>query len=291
MEPRRPRGRPTVGERVPLGLRVTPELKRRLDAAAEQSGRSQSQEAEFRLERTFDRENLLPQVLSLAYRSQLAGVLMLLGAGMEEEAQRYLTKRYHITDQEQRWEVFRVEDRPGRSKKHHYVKGQKQRWKVHYTEEAEAFEFALIGAEMLLTALHRDPDAMDHVKQMNQPFQGLLDLVRAVRRGSKGRSLQFSTPSRDVSTIRSLLGPITDRLNEAKVAMAGQRLDRVDGETRGGSELGGELRRKIASMADALTKLINSSPRSPSRQELEELLQKQLAPDATDVGHKEDSHR
>jgi hypothetical protein len=37
-----------------LGLRVTPAMKAKLDAAAAQSGRSQSQEAEIRLERSFD---------------------------------------------------------------------------------------------------------------------------------------------------------------------------------------------------------------------------------------------
>lgn len=55
------RGRPTkapkAGERVPLGLRVTAEMKRKLDAASERSGRSQSQEAEFRMERSFSEED------------------------------------------------------------------------------------------------------------------------------------------------------------------------------------------------------------------------------------------
>ena len=41
----RPRGRPTIGVRVGLGLRVTPEMKERLEAAAQTNGRSQSQEA------------------------------------------------------------------------------------------------------------------------------------------------------------------------------------------------------------------------------------------------------
>jgi predicted transcriptional regulator len=79
-EVKRGRGRPTVGERVPLGLRVTPELKQRLDAAAELSGRSQSQEAEFRIEHSFDRQDLLPDVLSIAYGSkEIADLLMTLG--------------------------------------------------------------------------------------------------------------------------------------------------------------------------------------------------------------------
>jgi hypothetical protein len=76
------RGRPSVGERVPLGLRVTPEMKRRLDEAAKRSGRSQSQEAEFRLERSFDRTDLLPEVLRLEFGRDLAGILMMLGTAM-----------------------------------------------------------------------------------------------------------------------------------------------------------------------------------------------------------------
>jgi TraY domain len=55
----RPRREPDPGERVKLGLRVTPEVKAQLDAAAEQNGRSQSQEAELRLERSFEQDPLL----------------------------------------------------------------------------------------------------------------------------------------------------------------------------------------------------------------------------------------
>jgi len=82
-EVKRGRGRPTVGERVPLGLRVTPDLKRKLDAAAEQSGRSQSQEAELRLEHTFDRQGLLSEVLTLTYGKEIAVDLMWAGAVMK----------------------------------------------------------------------------------------------------------------------------------------------------------------------------------------------------------------
>lgn len=82
------RGRPgrkiKSGERVMLGLRVTPEMKGRLDEAAQHSGRSQSQEAELRLERSFDREDLLSETLTLAYGPRLAGILLLLGAALQE---------------------------------------------------------------------------------------------------------------------------------------------------------------------------------------------------------------
>ena len=53
----RPRKKPVkAGERVGLGLRVTMSMKHALDAAAKNNGRSQSQEAEFRLERSFSEE-------------------------------------------------------------------------------------------------------------------------------------------------------------------------------------------------------------------------------------------
>jgi hypothetical protein len=55
-EPRigRPFKTPEDGERVMLGLRVSADLKRKLDDAATKSGRSQSQETEMRLQQTFD---------------------------------------------------------------------------------------------------------------------------------------------------------------------------------------------------------------------------------------------
>jgi hypothetical protein len=55
----RPMKPPTPGQRVPLGLRTTAETKRKLEAAAIESGRSISQEAELRLEQSFEREFVL----------------------------------------------------------------------------------------------------------------------------------------------------------------------------------------------------------------------------------------
>jgi len=44
--------------RVVLSFRVTPALKRKLAAAAEENGRGQSQEAELRLERSFQEDRI-----------------------------------------------------------------------------------------------------------------------------------------------------------------------------------------------------------------------------------------
>ena len=58
----RPLKEPEPGERVPLSLRISPSAKKKLEAAAELNGRSLSQEAEYRIERSFDREDISKSV-------------------------------------------------------------------------------------------------------------------------------------------------------------------------------------------------------------------------------------
>jgi hypothetical protein len=62
-------GRPTreakPGERVTLGLRVTADMKNRIEEQATKNGRSLSQEAEMRLERSFDLETLLAHPVAM----------------------------------------------------------------------------------------------------------------------------------------------------------------------------------------------------------------------------------
>jgi len=54
----RPTRPPRPGERVTLGLRVSADMKRKLEKDAVKNGRSLSQEAEFRLERSYDRDEI-----------------------------------------------------------------------------------------------------------------------------------------------------------------------------------------------------------------------------------------
>jgi hypothetical protein len=58
----RPPKPPQEGERIGIGFRVTPALKRKIEAAAKESGRSQSQEIEFRLERSFEQQEMAKEV-------------------------------------------------------------------------------------------------------------------------------------------------------------------------------------------------------------------------------------
>ncbi len=78
-QPPKPTASPRIaGERVSLGLRVTKEIKAKLDQAAQSSGRSQSQEAEFRLEHTFNEEKTVLDALDLGYGRQWTGLLLTL---------------------------------------------------------------------------------------------------------------------------------------------------------------------------------------------------------------------
>jgi len=67
---RKRRGRPTKPpkagvRRVTLGLRVSADLKRKLDKDAVKAGRSLSQEAEARLEKSYDDEWLLLRIQAM----------------------------------------------------------------------------------------------------------------------------------------------------------------------------------------------------------------------------------
>jgi hypothetical protein len=64
-------------------LKVNAETKERLDSAARANGRTQSQEAEARIQNSFDFQALLPDVLRLAYGSHFAGILIKLADLMQ----------------------------------------------------------------------------------------------------------------------------------------------------------------------------------------------------------------
>jgi len=89
--PQGPGRPPSPGERVPLGLRVTRETKLRLAQASHASGRSQSQEAEFRLEHTFNSQSTLFDALDLAYGRPWTGLLLLLAQAAQLTGTRALS--------------------------------------------------------------------------------------------------------------------------------------------------------------------------------------------------------
>lgn len=72
--------RPT--DRVQIGLRLRESLRARLESAAKRSDISINEEIVDRLDRSFDRQDLLVDSMVLAYGKELAGLLMLMGRAM-----------------------------------------------------------------------------------------------------------------------------------------------------------------------------------------------------------------
>jgi hypothetical protein len=76
---RKPGRPPDPVQRVPLSLRVTPQVKGHLDALSSASGRSISQEAELRLEQSFRTEQQAWQPLEAAFGARQAGLMLIIG--------------------------------------------------------------------------------------------------------------------------------------------------------------------------------------------------------------------
>lgn len=79
----RPTKQPEPATRVSLGLKVTADLKMKIEAAALASGRTQSQEVELRVEKSFHNQALLNEILDTVFGKPLAAALLTIGRAME----------------------------------------------------------------------------------------------------------------------------------------------------------------------------------------------------------------
>src|SRR4051794_18964810 len=69
-------------KRIPLSMRITPEIRERLVTEAAARGRSITQEAELRLEQSLSEDDQLVRSLRRIYGPQLAGLLLLIGEAL-----------------------------------------------------------------------------------------------------------------------------------------------------------------------------------------------------------------
>jgi hypothetical protein len=76
-----------VGKRYPLNMRTTFEVRRELERAAAVTGRSLAQEAEHRIQQTFQNQKVLQEALDLSFGPQISGLLMVIGDVMRTTAQ------------------------------------------------------------------------------------------------------------------------------------------------------------------------------------------------------------
>jgi len=101
--PGRPRTRTDEPPGDYVGFRAPRALKAQLSAAASASGRSLSTEAQFRLERSFQNEELLPQILDLAYGPEASGLIMALGECIKDSGPYIATFSGEDLGQPARW--------------------------------------------------------------------------------------------------------------------------------------------------------------------------------------------
>src|SRR5215475_8042106 len=84
------RGRPSapdaIRRRRMIGLRIREETRAILERDAARSGRSLSQEVEHRIEQTYERRELLREVLEARFGSHIAGYVLLFGLAMRDTA-------------------------------------------------------------------------------------------------------------------------------------------------------------------------------------------------------------
>jgi hypothetical protein len=75
------------GKRYPLNMRTTFEVRQELEKAAAATGRSLAQEAEYRIQRTFENQRMLQEALDISFGSDISGLLMIIGDVMRATAQ------------------------------------------------------------------------------------------------------------------------------------------------------------------------------------------------------------
>lgn len=74
--------KPAKGEKVPMSIRLPRVVKLQLQHQIGRNGRSLSHEAEYRIERSFDRQQLYVEVMELRFGRPLAGLILAMGEAM-----------------------------------------------------------------------------------------------------------------------------------------------------------------------------------------------------------------
>ncbi len=248
-------GRPKLrdadpGEKVTMSVRITQEMKTRLEELATATGRSQSQEAEIRLARSFEREDLLPEVLTLAYGRESAGLLMAIGLIMK-----VVGDEFHVRD---------------------LSFDGAQPW----TDNAVAFGNVAHTILVLLDAAKPGDQAVDPEIGIRAATGLISALKNPVKKG------WFIANHHVAKPIRSLLGHTMDRMSKAS---GRQRLPVLDSDTQARqyqiSAAARAVRMFLAMIEETPDSTIADLLRRPTSQEFFEVLEKGLtgSPDRGEI--------
>jgi hypothetical protein len=77
-----------AGKRYPLNMRTTFDVRQKLEEAAIVSGRSLAQEAEYRIQQTFQNQKVLHEALDLSFGPHTSGLLLLVGRAIRDTTQK-----------------------------------------------------------------------------------------------------------------------------------------------------------------------------------------------------------
>jgi hypothetical protein len=198
-EPKRGRGRPPKAiearKRNNVTIRVRDALKQQLETQAEANQRSLSEETEARLERSFDRQGLLA-ALELAFGRQMAGVLIALGSIMTLYGSTTVRRK-----------SIRDKNHPAGT----------------WLSDSDAYGLAMAAAVDFLDRARPpiqspDPKCVEE-HELKGPEFIAGEMARAIRQTSETEWGFWVYGPEKIEAIRSLLGPMIERLRDDGPAM------------------------------------------------------------------------
>jgi hypothetical protein len=197
---------------------------------AEQGGRSQSQQAEFMLERSFDRQGLLAEALTLSYGAGTAGFLMMLGRLMQVASSPEAL-------------------RSGKPFQYDWAKD----------PSSAALEVVI----ELVDALYVPPKQLTR----SSKIRGLIaEMGRLVGYPRHAKRLRDEWLRGEIDTIRQLVGPsLARRLANVRPAI---RRGGQAPATHAPTPSGQTTETTSKAIADAVLTLVNATPHTPTREEI-----------------------
>jgi hypothetical protein len=191
--PKQPRDQTAL---VQLKIRMREPLRARLEEEASLRGVSINAEVVDRLEHTFQRNDLLAEVLSLTFGDRLAGLLIMIGMAMAGAAA--------IAPPNQGRRLLFQDD-----------------W---WASDPSTYETAAFAAKILLDSGRpkgRTSTTIDEASLALQFVEGLVDAVNAKKRDQRHENILGRGPLTDAMV--RLMGPIATRMGEAVPKMRERR--------------------------------------------------------------------
>lgn len=171
---------------IDLKVRMKEPLRAALEQASRKRGISMNAEAVSRLERSFQTQNTLNDMLSFAYGDEVGGLILAIAALMTKVGPFAAhQKAMALGERNQPW-----------------------------TDDPYSYDQAVLAAIALLRRARPNPISYSHDRKKDKGHRDLIvnELIRTLKGISKATWAEGIFGKQNVDTMRSLLGPIVDRL-------------------------------------------------------------------------------